>query len=281
MNYQEPPWTMNEKVELLTEAIKAVNPELLIEFIRRHGIQPNWGDVALPRGRTANQCQRVFNSMLNAGFSPGMVRSASVREAGPSSLMKRPLAPEMTFSGGRPLQPRPQIASIDTILNEPSEPPRKKRGRPTKEEAESRRQAASARGESYPPPRRERPASIVAGPSAAAAAAVAAAPLPSTTAVLAAQAVMTPPPARQGPHSTDTSESSSGKRRRGRPLKTEQEARKLLESAASPTQATPSRYPDILTRDEPPRTKTSTSTSTATTTITTKPPGPPGEHGTK
>ena len=41
-----------EQVEVLAEIIKAgnVHPELIFQFIRTHGIQPDWGNVALPRG---------------------------------------------------------------------------------------------------------------------------------------------------------------------------------------------------------------------------------------
>lgn len=186
--------------------------------------------------------------MLRSGFSPRPIRSASVREPGPTSTINRPIQPEMAFMGGRHIQPRPQIASIDTMLQaESSEPPQKKRrGRPTNVERQMR---AAERGEPFPPPpKRERAASTVAGPSTS---------RPVSAAILAAQAVMTPPPQPPppgpGPHSTGTSESSSGKRKRGRPPKAELDARRMQESGvASPPQPTPSRYPDILTRDEPP-----------------------------
>lgn len=201
------------------------------------------------QGRTMRQCEAIYTSMLQGGFSPGIMRSASVRETGSSSVMRRPVQPEVAFFGGRQIQPRPQMASLDTmLLNEPTEPPRKKRGRPTNED---RQRAAIARGEPWPPPpKRERTMSAVAGPSTA---------RPSSTAILAAQAVMTPPPQQQQQQgaeaqSAETSGSSSGKRKRGRPTKAEQGLSRLQESAivSPPPQPTPSRYPDILTRDEPP-----------------------------
>ena len=191
------------------------------------------------------------------------MRSTSVREFGPSAAVKRAFVPEAASYGGRMLQPRPQGMPL-VSLGEPSEPPKKKRGRPTKAEAEERKHAALLRGDVYPTPRRGSTAAASAGPSSAAVAPIAAR-APSVAAAQAAYApgprvTRTPPPPQAGPPS---SESSSGRRRRGRPTRAEEQSRQAQESFAG---SLPSRYPDILSRDEPPDTRHSrvkTSTETA------------------
>lgn len=187
------------------------------------------------------------------------MRSTSVRELGPPTAMKRPLFPEAASYGGRMIQPRPEGAPL-VSPGESSEPPKKKRGRPTKAEAEERRQAAVARGDPYPTPRRGSVIGAVAGPSIAAPARLPSVrpPLVRPPSVAAAQAALgvvprvnrTPPP-QSGPPS---SESSSGKRRRGRPTRAEEESRRAQESFTTARGSGPSRYPDILSRDEPPET---------------------------
>ncbi|KAF2145928.1 uncharacterized protein K452DRAFT_283220 [Aplosporella prunicola CBS 121167] len=46
------PWAEHEKLCLLTEIIKAspVSSDALFHFVRAHGIQPRWFDMALPQG---------------------------------------------------------------------------------------------------------------------------------------------------------------------------------------------------------------------------------------
>lgn len=216
------------------------------------------------------------------------MRSTSVRELGPPTAMKRPFFPEAASYGGRMIQPRPEGAPL-VSPGESSEPPKKKRGRPTKAEAEERRQAAIARGDPYPTPRRGSVIGAVAGPSIAAPGPSTAAPArppsarppsarppsvrpPSVAAAQAALGVVprivrTPPP-QSGPPS---SESSSGKRRRGRPTRAEEESRRAQESFTTARGAGPSRYPDILSRDEPTETHQPRPKPAST-----QPPQPPG-----
>lgn len=149
--------------------------------------------------------------------------------AGPEISRKRPLQQETTTQIGRLLQPRPphqypgdyQAAgpayqSAMTPTGEPAN--KKKRGRPTKAEAQQRAQEAAARGEIYPPPRRGRvsitgppePEPSPQGPEQRAheRATPPSGPLPSDTAMT---------PQRQTGAEQASGSSSSGKRRRARP----------------------------------------------------------------
>jgi len=147
------------------------------------------------------------------------------------------------------IQPKP--VGIGSLMSAASleEPPKKKRGRPPKAETELRREAARIRGEPYPVMRRPNMATAAATAATAAAQASSAGP-----AVAIAQRapipVRTPPP--QAERSTPGEvETSSGKRKRARPPKLEEDSRRHEEGAAivAPL-ATPSRaYPDILSRD--------------------------------
>lgn len=129
---------------------------------------------------------------------------------------------------GRLLQPRPPHpyasdygpaggpAYAMIAGNEPAN--KKKRGRPTKAEAQQRAQEAAARGEVYPPPRRGRqsitnlPESAPSGPSPEHQ--PQARTPPQTTIHPLPTNAMTP---QQQMHTEQSSESSSGKRRRARP----------------------------------------------------------------
>lgn len=202
-------------------------------------------------GRTLNQCRGIYDEMMRTPRGTSLMRSTSIREFGPpNTAMKRPFNDEVANYGGRIIQPRPEGAPL-VSPNEPTEPPKKKRGRPTKAEAEERRQAAVARGESYPMPRRA--STVTAGPSSAPV-------LPRPASVAAAQAALgvaprivraTPPP--PPPPEPTSSESSATKRRRGRPAMTEEEGRRAQETfTLARSGPGSSRYPDILSRDEPP-----------------------------
>ncbi|KAF4556826.1 Hypothetical protein D9617_1g087080 [Elsinoe fawcettii] len=260
MNVPPPqPWTPSEKLELFGEILKvnSVPPETLLPIVRSLP-EPRWEDLPLPRGRSLNQCRQMYYEYVRQTSAPplGLSRSMSVREA-PRPLdiagTKRPYGAEGPSSapmmGGpryQDIQPKP--AGLGTLLNpsESSEPPKKKRGRPTKAESELRKEAAARqRGDSFPAVRRD--TMVTAGPSNA----------PSLIAQQAAQAVMTPP-LQSLPKPTAPQETSSGKRKRMRMTREEPETRPSMEREedlreGQPVGAhharTPSRgYPDILTR---------------------------------
>lgn len=164
---------------------------------------------------------------------------------------KRPLQPDAGTPIGRLIQPRPPhsypsdfitsgpaYASAITASGEPAN--KKKRGRPTKAEAQQRAQEAAARGEIYPPPRRGR-ASIT-GPSESS---------PSNQESRPQDRTPPPPPAPPQLGSAMTpqqqigpeqgSESSSGKRRRAKPQPLELEKHREMESPLAYGSADPSR----------------------------------------
>ena len=119
-------------------------------------------------GRSVRSCQMAFGD-INSTYSTSDYRSrpplpAPVSYPGPDISKKRPLQPETTTPIGRLLQPRPPHSYPGEFIGGPAyvhsptgEPAnKKKRGRPTKAEAQARADAAAARGEVYPPPRKAR-----------------------------------------------------------------------------------------------------------------------------
>lgn len=150
---------------------------------------------------------------------------APVVYPGPELPKKRPHQPETSTPIGRLLQPRPPHSYPGDFMSGPTyamspvgEPAnKKKRGRPTKAEAQARADAAAARGEVYPPPRKQRP-SVTSVETT-----MGDTPVPGST---------TPGPAPvapMGPTTPQTSqvegvaESSSGKKRRTKPTPLELE----------------------------------------------------------
>jgi hypothetical protein len=161
---------------------------------------------------------------------------------GPELSKKRPLPQETSTPIGRLLQPRPPHsypgdfmpagpAYTSTIAPTGEPANKKKRGRPTKAEAQQRAQEAAARGEIYPPPRRGRQS-------------ITALPEPSPHGPDPRPYDRTTPPASSLLASTMTpqhqiggeqgSESSSGKRRRTRPQPLELEKHRPESEMESP-----------------------------------------------
>ncbi|KAI4725067.1 hypothetical protein E4T49_07181 [Aureobasidium sp. EXF-10728] len=259
MNPRDVSFNAHEQLEILAEIIKSSNihPDVVVHFIRQNGIIPVWGDVALPRGRTVNQCSNWFYSVMNqpgpSGPASGHHRSQSLQGPVPASSLKRPFSPDQhSFAGGRLLVPKPPMSTIGNILNQQPEPPKKKRGRPTNAEKAARSQLELLHGQPLPPPSRRIP------PLASASSSGAIAPGPISIAAHAAQAAMTPQ-IRDQPHSAGESETSSGKKKRGRPSSTERETRRSQqaygepqEAAPGPSHSGPSRYPNILSPEETP-----------------------------
>ncbi|KAF2640742.1 hypothetical protein P280DRAFT_326246 [Massarina eburnea CBS 473.64] len=174
---REPAWAEHEKVYLLAEILKAapISSHVLYNLIRDSNIQqPRWNEMALPHGRSLRSCQMAYND-ITATYSQGDYRRPPAPAPLPLPIMypgselpkKRPHQPEASTPIGRLLQPRPPhsypgdfgsgVPSYATALSPVGEPAnKKKRGRPTKAEAQLRAQEAAARGEIYPPPRKAR-----------------------------------------------------------------------------------------------------------------------------
>ncbi|EUC33467.1 hypothetical protein COCVIDRAFT_40473 [Bipolaris victoriae FI3] len=231
---REPPWAEHEKVYLLAEVLKAaqVPSHLLFAFIRDANIQPRWNDMALPPGRSVRSSQMAFDTLAATYSVPGQDYRrphlpAPMMYPGPEVPKKRPHQPETSTPVGRLLQPRPPHSypgeyipagpAYPPAVHPPGEPThKKKRGRPTKAEAQQRAQEAAARGEVYPPPRRGRQS--LTGPPEQSPLGPDPRPLdrttPPTTSSSQAPPVQTP---QQQTGVEQGSESSSEKRRRARP----------------------------------------------------------------
>ncbi|KAI9799708.1 MAG: hypothetical protein M1825_004443 [Sarcosagium campestre] len=171
-DYGERPWSESEKIYLLAEILKGagLRTEILLNFINVEGIEPRWEDTPLPHGRSLRSCQNAFHGLralhsasaytavTSAAPSPLSYQAVASEQINPR---KRPLSiKEQSSPAGRTLQPRPPAFSpLNGPVYQPvpaedlSQPPKKKRGRPSKAEAEFRAAEAAARGEPYPPRR--------------------------------------------------------------------------------------------------------------------------------
>lgn len=245
---REPPWAEHEKVYLLAEILKAapIPSHVLFGLIRDANIQPRWNDTALPPGRSMRSCQIAFDNIAATYSGPDYRRPqlpVPIMYPGAEMSKKRPHQQDTAAPMGRLLQPRPPhsypgeympagpaYASTMTLTGEPTN--KKKRGRPTKAEAQQRAQEAAARGEVYPPPRRGR--TSLTAPSE-----------PSPLGPESRPYERTPPqqvPPQLGPAMTPQqqigpeqgSESSSGKRRRTRPQPLELEKHRTPSEMESP-----------------------------------------------
>ncbi|KAJ4340359.1 hypothetical protein N0V87_002651 [Didymella glomerata] len=226
-------WSEHEKIYLLAEILKAapVSSHVLYSFIREYQVQVRWNDMALPPGRSLNSCQRAYNDIAHSNSGAGYSRPPLPNPnmyPGSDLSRKRPLQEAAPL--GRLLQPRPAPhlygteylpaggPAYATSMNAGEPANKKKRGRPTKAEAQQRAQEAAARGEVYPPPRRGRQ-SITAHPEASSSGPSPeqrprAQTPPQTTTQALPMNTMTP---QNQMHNEQSSESSSGKRRRARP----------------------------------------------------------------
>ncbi|KAI9677518.1 MAG: hypothetical protein M1817_006472 [Caeruleum heppii] len=246
----ELPWSEHEKVYLLAEILKEgrISSETLLALIEDHGIEPRFAEIPLPFGRSLRSCQNAYNDLassarhmsaenIQAHPSPQALHSSLASTSNPR---KRPLPPKEPSSGARTLQPRPPAFQSINGQNLPpfhmspgddqSGPPKKKRGRPSKVEAEARAAAAAARGEVYPLPRtpKQPKAPAASGPSSGSAmpggAEAQAAGQAMTTAIMTDSSPMAPGP---------DSESASKAKKKGRTKKEEGDTKRLLLEAAA------------------------------------------------
>ncbi|KAF2633243.1 hypothetical protein BU25DRAFT_416497 [Macroventuria anomochaeta] len=228
-------WTEHEKIYLLAEILKAapVSSHVLYGFIRDYHVQVRWNDMALPPGRSLNSCQRAYTDIANSNAGTGYGRPPLPNPnmyPGSEIARKRP-HPQEAAPLGRLLQPRPPPhpyageyipaggPAYATTINTGNEPAnKKKRGRPTKAEAQQRAQEAAARGEVYPPPRRGRQSITVHPEPSSSRPSPKQRPQAQTPPQTMTHALptntMTP---QHQMHAEQSSESSSGKRRRARP----------------------------------------------------------------
>ncbi|KAF2471334.1 uncharacterized protein BDR25DRAFT_313930 [Lindgomyces ingoldianus] len=213
---RDAPWAEHEKVYLLAEIIKAapIPSHVLYGLIRDSNIQPKWNDIALPHAYSTPDYRRAPQLPTPIVYS------------GPEIPKKRTHQPETQTPIGRLLQPRPPHTFPQEFVSGPTyhqmtpagEPAnKKKRGRPTRAEAQARADAAAARGEVYPPPRTKRASVTAPEPHLGEARPLGGTP-PGTLAG--------PPGASTTPQQPPTeraAESSSGKKKRSKPTPLELE----------------------------------------------------------
>ena len=184
----------------------------------------------------------------SAGPTSGHNRSQSLQGPVPASSLKRPFSPDQpSFAGGRLLVPKPPMSTIGNILNQQTEPPKKKRGRPTNAEKAARSQQDLLHGQTLQPPRR-----VPALSSSSSTGAVA--PSSLSIAAQAAQAAMTPQ-IHDRPASAGAAETSSGKKILDRPSSIDRGPRPLQQEYGEPPRPShpgPSRYPNILSPEQDP-----------------------------
>ncbi|EXJ78214.1 hypothetical protein A1O3_09375 [Capronia epimyces CBS 606.96] len=171
-------WALSEKIVLLTNIIQDAGhdvPSLLLQSMAERNIQPRWNEIALPAGRSLSACQKIYHEMLHMPLQPHRSFSAIVPAYAPQPLIpslaqvRAVSEHELQPPTHRSIQPRPPQGTDSpmppttngeafTILRpfapEPGVERRKKRGRPTKEEAEERDRRLAAAGQTYEPKRR-------------------------------------------------------------------------------------------------------------------------------
>ncbi|KIX01661.1 uncharacterized protein Z518_09387 [Rhinocladiella mackenziei CBS 650.93] len=177
-NLFDAPWTTSEKIALLTNIIQgAVQdvPSYLVQGMVDSNIQPRWSDIALPEGRSLAACQQMYDTLVRAPRPPRPFSSIgpqayAPQQLGPSVPPVRTVSEhELHPPTHRSIQPRPPRSTDSpmppatngeafTILR-PFAPElgmerRRKRGRPTKEEAEERDRRLAAAGQTYEPKKR-------------------------------------------------------------------------------------------------------------------------------
>ncbi|KAI9887679.1 MAG: hypothetical protein M1823_000543 [Watsoniomyces obsoletus] len=248
-NPNEIPWSDPEKLFLLTEILKdaRISHDFLLSIIVDLKIEPRWTEIPLPPGRSVRSCQNAFQTLLNTSAATTLMPFGQPGQPGltgmvpPPSGRKRALpAKDPATPGNRALQPRPTaFATLNgdqSVLMQPSpgdgdaiQPPKKKRGRPSRAEVEARAAAAAARGEVYPPvksPRTPKPAARPAERRSLAG--------HEDLSHLAGMGTMVGVPgAATTPAGVSTvlTPGSTGKRRRGRPTKAEAEAKRVIAEA--------------------------------------------------
>lgn len=200
-------------------------------------------------GRSVRASQVAFEHLAATYPVPGQDYRrphlpAPMVYSGSDISKKRPHQPETSAPVGRLLQPRPPHSypgefmpagpAYSSAVHPAGEPThKKKRGRPTKAEAQQRAQEAAARGEVYPPPRRGRQS--LTGPPEPSPLGQDPRPLDRTTPPTTTQSQAAPVRTPQQQVGTEQgSESSSGKRRRIRPQPLELEKHHTTAGLESP-----------------------------------------------
>ncbi|RMZ92338.1 hypothetical protein DV736_g423, partial [Chaetothyriales sp. CBS 134916] len=153
------PWSLQEKIELLVNILQVQHQHLHRDFVGflaqtvRQNPGFSWNEVPLPSGRSVHSCQAICDAVhatprLQQAFGP----SPWIQQH-PRAIQPRPSrstdSPNPASTNGESLTIMRTTGSDLT-----GERRRKKRGRPTKEEAEERDRQLAAEGKVYEPKKR-------------------------------------------------------------------------------------------------------------------------------
>ncbi|RMZ85197.1 hypothetical protein DV738_g425, partial [Chaetothyriales sp. CBS 135597] len=199
------PWSLQEKIELLINILQVQHQHLhrdfvgfLAQSVRQNQLLP-WNEVPLPSGRSLLSCQAICDALnatsrLQQPFGPANPPQPGAAYPRPSRSTDSP----------NPVSTNGESLTImrTTGPEMTGEKRRKKRGRPTKEEAEERDRQLAAEGKVYEP--KKRPTKKFRASTGT--------PGPASEAALSPVARQTTPVPRAPPAATEES-SSSGKRR--------------------------------------------------------------------
>lgn len=164
-----PPFTEAEKRFVLAEVIRtsSIPIERLLGFLQEGNVvEPTWQDMHIPHGRTAKMCMDMFNNLrsgqhhLYSGMSTiASVNTSSKRKSAPDAfehLMTGP-PPKRRQSGvenvpaAREIRPKASNGGSPNPASSMPTTQAKKRGRPSKADAERKQLEAIQRGEVIPP----------------------------------------------------------------------------------------------------------------------------------
>ncbi|ETN43619.1 uncharacterized protein HMPREF1541_02778 [Cyphellophora europaea CBS 101466] len=170
-------WTNREKVDLLVNVLQSHHgPDLvpyLVHLVQENRIvQPQWIDIPLPEGRSMRASQDMFGTLMqNPRAQAPYPQSATLASPYPPTIPQTRIftEPAQLQHIPRAIQPRPSrstdspapastngegLTIVRTVGPEFGVEKRKKRGRPTKEEAEERDRLLAAEGKVYEPKKR-------------------------------------------------------------------------------------------------------------------------------
>lgn len=143
------------------------------EVLRSHSSR-QWRSelIAISLGRSVSACQKAYDHLLSLAHPPTVYpvpyRPTNYIEPKPPMVKpkKRPYGSDGSMAVDRIIQPRTsEFSAVNETYHSPlhpaapspgGEPPKKKRGRPSKAEYEVRVAEYAARGESYPAPRKSK-----------------------------------------------------------------------------------------------------------------------------
>ena len=134
-----------------------------------HMLHESWLTGMSLLGRSVSQCQKAYENLLSRAYQVPPQPLGPILQPSPSSALsrKRPAGGgDSSMGPNRELQPRtPGFPTVNDPVESPAYPlgltdsgdqRKKKRGRPSKAEAEVKAAEYAARGEPYPPPRKSK-----------------------------------------------------------------------------------------------------------------------------